>query len=134
MIVVDTCVLVDVIDGDPHWAGWSREQLDAWALRGPLVINPVIYAELSAGFDSIEKLDDVVARAQLDFRELPRDALYLAGKAHRLYRTRGGIRPGVLSDFFIGAHAAVLGVPILTRDVSRYQHYFRNLKLVAPVS
>ena len=132
MIVVDTCVLVDVIDADPNWAEWSREQLDVWSSRGPLIINAVVYAELSVGFPTIEATDRIVERAGLDLREIPRDALFLAAKACQLYRQRGGTRTGVLSDFFIGAHAAVLRVPVLTRDVARYESTFRDLKLVAP--
>lgn len=132
MILVDTCVLIDVFDDDPRWSDWSRRQLDTWALRGPLVINPVIYAELGADFDSIESLDAILARAELEFREIPRDALYLAGQAHLRYRRRGGTRTSVLSDFFIGAHAAVLNAPLLTRDTTRYAAYFGNLRLIAP--
>ena len=132
MILVDTCVLIDVFDGDPRWAEWSRKQLDWWSARGPLLINPVIYAELAADFDSIENLDKVIQRAELELRELPRDALYLAGRAHLHYRQRGGSHAGVLSDFFIGAHAAVLKVPILTRDTARYSVYFAGLRLVSP--
>lgn len=132
MILVDTCVLIDVFDDDRQWVDWSSRQLDTWSTRGPLLINPVIYAELAADFDAIETLDDVIERAGLELRELSREALYLAGKAHLRYRQRGGTRAGVLSDFFIGAHAAVLGVPILTRDVARYLAYFDGLRLIAP--
>ena len=132
MILVDTCVLIDVFDNDPKWAQWSRKQLDWWSARGPLLINPVIYAELAADFASIESLDKVIQRADLDLRELPREALYLAGKAHLRYRRRGGKRSGVLSDFFIGAHAAVLHVPVLTRDSTRYGAYFDGLRLIVP--
>lgn len=132
MIFVDTCVVVDVIDADPTWADWSRKQLDLWASRGPLVINAIVYAELSIGFDTIEAVDDIVERAGLEFREMPRDAAFLAAKAWQLYKKRGGVRTGVLSDFFIGAHAAVLGAPVLTRDVGRYRSTFRDLRLVTP--
>ena len=132
MIFVDTCVVVDVIDADPMWADWSRKQLDLWASRGPLVINAIVYAELSIGFDTIEAVDDIVERAGLEFRQMPRDAAFVAAKAWQLYRKRGGVRTGVLSDFFIGAHAAVLGAPVLTRDVGRYRSYFRDLRLVTP--
>jgi hypothetical protein len=132
VILVDTCVLIDVFDADPRWSGWSLRQLDAWAARGPLLINPVIYAELAADFDTIEALDAVIERAELQLREPPREALYLAGQAQLRYRRRGGTRAGVLSDFFIGAHAAVLGVPVLTRDVGRFRAYFGGLRLVVP--
>lgn len=132
MILVDTCVLIDVFDDDPTWSDWSRRQLDVWAVRGPLLINPVIYAELAADFDSIESLDGVIACAELELREIPREALYLAGQAHVRYRRRGGTPASVLSDFFVGAHAAVMNVPLLTRDTARYAAYFGNLRLIAP--
>ena len=132
MILVDTCVLIDVLDDDLQWGDWSQAQLDTWSTRGPLLINPVIYAELAADFESIEALDEAVTRAELEFRELPREALYLASKAHAAYRRRGGERTGVLSDFFIGAHAAVLKVPVLTRDIVRFKSYFSGLRLITP--
>ena len=132
MILVDTCVLIDVFDADPQWAAWSGQQLDMWSARGPLLINPVIYAELAADFASIDTLDNVIRQAKLELREMPREALYLAGKVHQRYRQRGGNRAGVLSDFFIGAHAAVLKLPVLTRDTDRYNAYFDGLRLVAP--
>ena len=132
MILVDTYVLIDVFDADPQWAAWSGQQLDMWSARGPLLINPVIYAELAADFASIDTLDNVIRQAKLELREMPREALYLAGKVHQRYRQRGGNRAGVLSDFFIGAHAAVLKLPVLTRDTDRYNAYFDGLRLVAP--
>ena len=132
MIVVDTCVIVDVVDADPVWSDWSRHQLNVWLARGPLVINPVIFAELSTRAATVDETGTLVVRARLDFRELPRPALFLAAKAWALYRRRGGKRAGVLSDFFIGAHAAVLGVPVLTRDEARYTSYFNGLRLVSP--
>ena len=132
MIVVDTCVIVDVVDADPVWSDWSRRHLNEWLARGPLVINPVIFAELSTRAATVDETETLVVRARLDFRELPRPALFLAAKAWALYRRRGGRRAGVLSDFFIGAHAAVLGVPVLTRDEARYTSYFDGLRLVSP--
>ena len=132
MILVDTCVLVDVFDADPAWADWSAAQLDLWATRGPLVINDIVYAELSIGFGTVDALDEVIERARLDLRRVPRDALFLAAAAWQRYRRRGGTRHGVLPDFFIGAHAAVLGAPVLTRDPKRYRTEFRSLRLVTP--
>lgn len=99
MIVVDTCVVLDVVDADPVWADWSRKQLNVWLDRGPLIINPVIFAELSTRAATVAETDDLVARARLDFREIPRPALFLAAKAWAVYRQRGGKRAGVLSDF-----------------------------------
>lgn len=132
MILVDSNVLLDVLLDDPEWASWSQSQLDLWARRGPLLVNPMVYAELAAGFDSVRALDDTLDEAGLDFEEIPRDALFLAAKAHVLYRRRGGRRKGVLADFFVGAHAAVRRLPLLTRDVRRYRSYFPTVTLVGP--
>lgn len=130
MIFVDACVLVDVLDAGPAWSDWPTTQLDLWASRGPLVIDDLVYAALSSGFETIDALDRIVERARLDLRRTPRDALILAATAWQRYRRRGGMRHGVLADFFIGAHAAVLGIPVLTRDLRRYRTDFRSLRLV----
>lgn len=132
MIVVDTCILIDLSSGDARWADWSIGQLDTWSTRGPLIINDIIYAELASGFDSIEELESFVTAAQLDLRTPGRAALYLAGRARALYRRRGGNRPGLLADFVIGAHAADLDCPVLTRDTARFRSYFPKLLLIAP--
>lgn len=132
MILVDSNVLLDILLDDPEWASWSQSQLDLWARRGPLLVNPMVYAELAAGFDSVRALDDTLDEAGLEFEEVPRDALFLAAKAHVLYRRRGGRRKGVLADFFVGAHAAVRRLPLLTRDVRRYRSYFPTVTLVGP--
>ncbi|PWC63071.1 DNA-binding protein [Azospirillum sp. TSH7] len=132
MTLVDTNVLLDLVTNDPVWADWSIRQLDDAAVKGPLIINDVVYAELSVGFDRIEDLDDLLDEAGIAMEELPREALFLAGKAYRRYRTAGGARSGVLPDFFIGAHAAVLGLPLLTRDAKRYRSYFPSVVLMAP--
>lgn len=132
MILVDSNVLLDILLDDPEWASWSQSQLDLWARRGPLLVNPMVYAELAAGFDSVRALDDTLDEAGLEFEEIPRDALFLAAKAHVLYRRRGGRRKGVLADFFVGAHAAVRRLPLLTRDIRRYRSYFPTVTLVGP--
>lgn len=132
MILVDSCVLLDVLGGDPVWAAWSQGQLDAWEERGPLLINPVIYAELAPGYPEPDALESAIATAGLQYLEVPKAALFLAGKAHQIYRRRGGGRPGVLADFLIGGHAAVLGVPLLTRDAQRFRSYFPGVRLVLP--
>ena len=132
MILVDTNVLLDVVSEHPQWADWSQQQLEAAALKRRLVINSVIYAELSIGFRRIEEVEAVLERAQIKVDEIPREALFLAGKAFQRYKSRGGTRTGVLPDFFIGAHAAVLGIPLLTRDARRYSDYFPKLELLAP--
>jgi hypothetical protein len=130
--LIDTNVLLDLVTNDAEWADWSQRQLEAAAVRGPLQINDVVYAELSVGFQRIEELDAVLAAAQIEMAPIPRAALFLAGKVFQRYRAGGGSRTGVLPDFFIGAHAAVAGLPLLTRDVRRYRTYFPTLTLVAP--
>jgi hypothetical protein len=132
VLLVDTNVLVDVLEDDASWAEWSVRQLRAQSQVHELLINPVIYAELSVTFDSVEALDDAVAGMELILHELPRPALFLAGRAFIKYRRTGGRKNNVLADFFIGAHAAVLGCAILTRDVRRYKNYFPRVALVAP--
>ncbi len=132
MILVDSCVVIDVLENDHRWADWSQTQLEAWSARGPLLINAVIYAELAAYASSKEALEAEIAAAGLIMREIPRDAMFLAGRAHAAYRRRGGTRAGVLADFLVGAHAAVLQIPILTRDVTRFRAYFPTVKLVNP--
>ena len=132
MLLVDTNVLVDVLENDPDWADWSISQLRAQSQIHPLAINPVIYAELSLTFSTVEALDDTLEKLGLTIMELPRPALFLAGKAFVRYRRAGGKKSNVLADFFIGAHAAVIGCPLLTRDTKRYQRYFPSVKLIAP--
>ena len=130
--MVDTNILLDLVTNDPSWADWSQRQLEAAAVRGPLLINDVVYAELSVGFLRVEEVDVTIAAAQVEVAPIPREALFLAGKVFRLYRAGGGTRSGVLPDFFIGAHAAVAKVPLLTRDARRYRSYFPTVQLIAP--
>ncbi len=132
MILVDTNVLVDVLENDPDWVEWSIAQLRAQSQVHRLAINPIIYAELSLAFLSVESLDVTIENLGLDILELPRPALFLAGKAFARYRRQGGRKNNVLADFFIGAHAAVLGCPVLTRDIQRYRSYFPSVTLIAP--
>ena len=131
-VLVDTNVLLDVVTDDATWAGWSQRQLEIWALRGTLVINTVIYAELSIGFERIEELEAVLSEIGIALDEIPRPALFLAGKIFRAYKRKGGARTGVLPDFFIGAHAAVARLPLLSRDTGRYRTYFPTLELIVP--
>jgi predicted nucleic acid-binding protein len=132
LVLVDTNVILDVVQDDPVWAEWSQAQLDAWAVRDELGINAVIYAELSIAYARIEELEDAVGTAGLRLLEIPREALFLAGKAFLAYRRQGGTRTGVLPDFFIGAHAAVMALPLLTRETARYRTYFPGVVLIAP--
>lgn len=130
--LVDSNILLDLVTDDPKWADRSIRQLDAAAIRGALVINDVIYAEISVRFTTIEALDAVLTEAGITMAAIPRPALFLAGKAFRRYRAAGGARTGVLPDFFIGAHAVVTGLTLLSRDVRRYRAYFPTIGLIAP--
>jgi predicted nucleic acid-binding protein len=132
MVLVDTNVLVDVVERDPKWFGWSVGQMRNLALTHPLAINPIIYAELASTYSSSAILDQKIATMNLVFENIPRPAAFLAGKAYVLYRRQGGTKSNVLPDFFIGAHAAVLGCPLLTRDTRRYAGYFPSVRLIAP--
>ncbi len=132
MILVDTNVLLDVFAADPTWAEWSQTQLDAASATDTLAINAVIYSELSIGFARIEELEAVITEASLTVEDLPREALFLAGKAFLRYRRSRGIQRGVLPDFYIGAHAAVRQWSLLTRDVGRYRTHFPTVSLIAP--
>jgi hypothetical protein len=132
MLRVDTNVLVDVLENDPEWADWSIGQLRAQSKVHRLAINPVIYAELSLTFSTVEALDQILDNLNLAMIEMPIPALFLAGKAFVRYRRQGGTKSNVLGDFFIGAHAAVSRFPLLTRDTRRYTTYFSDVKLIAP--
>lgn len=134
MLLVDTNVLLDVLEDDPNWANWSIAQLRAQAQVNDLVINPVIYAELSLAFASPPEVDAAVEGLGLGYQELPRAALFLAGRAFLKYRRSGGPRTSVLPDFFVGAHAAVMGWGILTRDNRRYQGYFPRVPVISPAA
>ena len=125
-------MLIDVIGGRGRWAGWSSTALHALAETTRLVVNPLIYAEISVGFDSIEAVEDVLPPTLLAREPLPYEAAFLAGKAFARYRQRGGTRRSPLPDFYIGAHAAVSGYRLITRDARRYREYFPRLELIAP--
>jgi len=130
--LVDACVILDLTTNDPKWADWSEEAIAQAADEGPLVINPIVYAEVSVDFTSIEELDEVLDDADLRRESLPFDAGFLAGKAYLTYRRRGGTRRSPLADFYIGAHAAVAGHRLLTRDATRYSTYFPTVPLLTP--
>lgn len=132
MLLVDTNVLIDVLEDDAQWADWSLAQLRAQSQLHALAINPVIYAELSLAFDDYPALDAAIDGMELQLHEIPRPALFLAGKAFVRYRREGGARSNVLADFFIGAHAAVMQWPLLTRDARRYCAYFPTVELITP--
>jgi len=131
-VLVDSNVLLDVLTDDPRWYDWSSAQLDACASMAELCINPIIYAEVSVGFDRIEALDAALPPDSFTRLELPWEAGFLSGKAFLLYRHAKGSRTSPLPDFYIGAHAAVCQMPVLTRDTRRYRGYFPSVTLIAP--
>ncbi len=130
--LVDTNVLLDVITEDPTWFGWSASALASAADIGPVWINPIIFAEVSVRFSRIEDLEDALPVRDFRRAALPWEAAFLAGKAFLAYRRSGGPRSMMLPDFLIGAHAAVAGFQLLTRDTGRYRTYYPTLTLVTP--
>jgi len=131
-ILVDANVLLDVMTEDARWLGGAAEAIERAADRYRLVINPIVYAEVSIRYSRIEDLDAALPKAMFDREPIPYEAAFLAGKAFFAYRRRGGTKSSPLPDFFIGAHAAVAGYSLMTRDAARYQTYFPKLSLIAP--
>ena len=131
-VIVDSNILLDILAADPVWRGWSLARLGAASTLGPVFINDVVYAEISVWFAAVPDCDAFIEATHLRHEPIPRESLFLAAGAHRAYRRRGGTRTGVLSDFFIGAHAAVEGWSVLTRDTARYRTYFPYVALLAP--
>lgn len=132
-VLVDSNVILDVATDDARWGEWSAQALEAAADRCTLVINPIIYAEVSIGYKRIEDLDHGLPLGVFRRDALPYEAGFLAGKAFLQYRRRGGGKKLPLPDFFIGAHAAIAGFRLLTRDAARYRTYFPTVELIAPV-
>jgi hypothetical protein len=130
--LIDSCVLLDVITGDPRWADWSASQIATALDAGRVVINPLIYAEVSVGFESFEDLDDLLPARDFEREPLPFAAGFAAGKAFVRYRRHGGGKRSPLPDFYIGAHATIAGYQLLTRDTNRYRTYFPKLGIIAP--
>jgi predicted nucleic acid-binding protein len=130
--MVDTCVLLDVLTEDPTWADWSDRAMRTASDTGALVINPIVYAEVSAGFDTIEDLDEALPAEVFRREPLPYHAGFLASRAFLRYRRKGGAKHSPLPDFYIGAHAAVNGYRLLTRDANRFRTYYPNVRLVTP--
>ncbi len=130
--LVDTNVLLDLFTDDPSWGDWSQSALQGAAARGAIYINAVIYAEVSIGFHEIEPLEAALQGCGLRMLDLPKESLFLAGKVFQQYRARGGNRMAPLPDFFIGAHAAVAGLKLLTRDRGRFGSCFPSLQLITP--
>ena len=132
VVLVDSNVLLDVITDDPKRSVWSSAALDDAVSRGRVVINPIIFAEISVRYSDIGELDYILSKRILEREPLSYDAAFLAGKIFAKYRKRGGKRNAPLPDFFIGAHAAVAGYDLLTRNPRHYRHNFPKLKLIAP--
>ena len=132
MILLDSNVILDIWDADPSWSRWSLGQLRRQSTQHELAINPIIYAEVSPRFRTPVDLDKAMAELGIRLLDIPRNAAFRAGKAHLLYRRKGGTKASILSDFFIGAHTAVLGCALLTRDPKRYTAYFPTVSLITP--
>ena len=130
--LVDSNVILDLVTDDPKWFRWSSEALTRAADESALAINPLIFAEVSIGFARVEELEQLLSSDDFDRLELPYEAAFLAGKAFLSYKRKGGTRSAPLADFYIGAHAAVAGMRLLTRDVRRYRTYFPTVKLITP--
>ena len=130
--LVDSCVLIDVLADDARWADWSLNQLDLLGQRAPLVINPLILAEISPRFERASDLETALASLPLVREALPWDAAFLAGQAFKVYRSTRGAKTSPMPDFYIGAHALVNRLQLLTRDAARYRTYFPRLTIVAP--
>lgn len=130
--LVDSNVILDLVTDDPKWGHWSADALRRAADESALAINPLIFAEVSIGFTTVEELEQLLPPEEFGRLALPYEAAFLAGKAFLSYRRRGGRRSAPLADFYIGAHAAVAGLSLLTRDPQRYRAYFPTVNLIAP--
>lgn len=131
-VMVDSCVLLDVITADQQWEPWSAEQLRRCLIAGPVAINPLIYGEVAFAYERIEAVEEVLPRHLYAYWPIPREAAFLAARSHASYRARGGSRQMILPDFLIGAHALIERCPLLTRDARRYQQAFPGLQLITP--
>jgi predicted nucleic acid-binding protein len=132
LIFVGTNILLDLATDNSEWFDWSLEAIETAAADGPLIINMIVYAELSARYQQARDVEELLAVSGVQVADIPRSAAFLAANAFGKYRATGGAKTGVLSDFFIGAHAAALDIPLLTRDIRRYRTYFPELRLIAP--
>jgi hypothetical protein len=131
-VLVDSNIILDVFLDDPNWADWSESQLEKFGSITKLFINPVVYSEVSIGFKMIEELESALNRAGFQLLEIPKEALFLAGKAFLTYRKERGTKRSALPDFYIGAQAAIFEMDLITRDVARYRTYFPTVRLISP--
>lgn len=131
-VLVDSCVILDIVTEDPKWYSWSAEKLEEYSQKHELVINPIIYSEISIGFQKIEEVEEALPATIFKRVNLPWEACFLAGKCFYRYKKLGGHKTLPLPDFFIGAHAAIENYLLLTRDAKRFRHYYPKLHLVCP--
>lgn len=132
-ILIDSCVLLDLFTDDPTWANWSEKILDKYSQTNTLYINSIIYTEVSIGFNKIEEVERAISKCRtINVIEIPREALFLAGKVFLKYKSNRGTKTSTLPDFFIGAHASISEFNLITRDIARYKTYFPSLKLIHP--
>ncbi len=131
MILVDSNIILDILTEDPNWYDWSASTLETLAEDNKLIINDVIYSEISISFRYIEELEEILTNSFI-IQPIPKEALFLAGKVFVKYKNAGGVKQSTLPDFFIGAHALILGIPLLTRDKKGYKNNFPNLKIICP--
>ena len=131
MILVDSNIILDILTEDPNWYDWSASTLETLAEDNKLIINDVIYSEISMSFRYIEELEEILTNSFI-IQPIPKEALFLAGKVFVKYKNAGGVKQSTLPDFFIGAHASILSIPLLTRDKKGYKNNFPNLKIICP--
>jgi predicted nucleic acid-binding protein len=131
-VLIDSCVLLDLFTNDQNWANWSEGILEKYSQTNTLYINSIVYTEISIGFNSIEEVDTAILGIGIKVLELPREALFLTGKAFLEYRRNRGTKVSPLPDFFIGAHAAVSNFDLITRDLSKFRTYFPSVNLISP--
>ncbi len=134
IILIDSCVVTDLADPESAWFEWSASTLERLDQNNTMVINPIIYAECSVGFERIEEVESLFESLGFAMKPIPREALFLAGKAFLQYKRRKGEKGNVLPDFFIGAHAAIAGYPLVSRDKGRFSTYFPSVELIIPES
>jgi len=131
-ILIDSCVLLDLFTNDPNWVEWSENILEQYSLTNTLYINSIVYTEVSIGFNKIEEIEGAIAELDIKVLEIPREALFLAGKIFLKYRNNEGPKISTLPDFFIGAHASISKFDLITRDTSKFKTYFPHTKLIYP--
>lgn len=131
-VLVDSNVILDIFTNDPKWINWSQQTLDKFSHTHTLCINPIIYTEVSIGFDEIETFEQIIEHCEFKLLELPKPALFLAGKTFVKYRQQKGTKSSTLPDFYIGAHAQLADMQLITRDIKRYGTYFPKVTLIAP--